>query len=257
MSDPPRLRDLSTPGGDFSRSLLRDAAPTRPITAADALRLKAVVAKAGAAHASGWFAVSVVPKALAAVTVVVFAGGAVVAARHRAPAVAQSSVRRAIPSPSPRAEPPPKPVAEALSSESAAAAPAAVAPLVPPVVVEAPAAARAHVPAARPRVIAEPVAAPVEPESAPSLADELRVVDEARGALRDEPARALAALDDAARRFSRGQLADEREALRVEALARLGRWDEARVRAAALEARAPQSPQCARVRALLREHPAP
>ncbi|MFO0650663.1 MAG: hypothetical protein U0326_30855 [Polyangiales bacterium] len=103
MSDPPRLRDLSTPGGDFSRSLLRDAAPTKPLTAVDALRLKGVVAKAGAAHASGWFAVSVVPKALAAVTLVALGGGAIVAAAHRAPVVAQASAH-----PRPRASPRPR-----------------------------------------------------------------------------------------------------------------------------------------------------
>lgn len=256
MSDPPRLRDLSTPGGDFSRSLLRDAAPTKPLDAVDALRLKAVVAKAGAAHASGWFAVSVVPKALAAVTLVALGGGAIVAAKHRAPSVAQASIR----SPRARVVAPavsaPKPILEAISSEPTVTVPAAVEPVAQPVAVEAPS-ARAHVPAARPRVLAEPVVAPEAPAPAPSLSDELRVVDEARAAVQTNPASALSTLNAAERTFSHGQLADEREALRVEALTRLGRWDEARAHAAALEARAPQSPQTARVRVLLGEHRTP
>ncbi|MFO0650662.1 MAG: hypothetical protein U0326_30850 [Polyangiales bacterium] len=105
--------------------------------------------------------------------------------------------------------------------------------------------------------MAEPVAAPEAPAPAPSLTDELRVVDEARAAVQTNPAGALATLNAAERTFSHGQLTDEREALRVEALTRLGRWDEARARAAALEARAPQSPQTARVRALLGEHRTP
>ena len=58
-----------------------------------------------------------------------------------------------------------------------------------------------------------------------------------------------------ARAMPHGQLRDERDALLVEALVRSGDVPGARTRAAMLEQRAPQSPQSARVRALLRDAP--
>ena len=54
-------------------------------------------------------------------------------------------------------------------------------------------------------------------------------------------ASALSALDEHTRRFPRGELAEEREALAVQALARAGRGAEARRRAERFEARYPRS----------------
>lgn len=66
---------------------------------------------------------------------------------------------------------------------------------------------------------------------APSLADEVALVDDAMAALRrDDPGAALAAADDHVARFGmRGQLAEEASAIRVESLCRLGdaRWSAA------------------------------
>lgn len=65
------------------------------------------------------------------------------------------------------------------------------------------------------------------------LAAERALVDRARTALtRGQSASALEALDVHAKQFPRGRLAEEREALAVDALARTGRADEAKARAA-------------------------
>jgi hypothetical protein len=72
--------------------------------------------------------------------------------------------------------------------------------------------------------------------------EELRLLRQARAAVaRDDFAAALPPLLEHARRFKDGSLAEEREALRVKALAGLGRIDEARREAAAFGARFPRS----------------
>ena len=74
------------------------------------------------------------------------------------------------------------------------------------------------------------------------LADERAAVDMARSALaRGEPAQALIALDALAKRLPRGQLAEERESLAVEALMAAGQVEEAKARAAKFRADFPQS----------------
>ena len=74
---------------------------------------------------------------------------------------------------------------------------------------------------------------------------------QARRYLASDPASALALTDDAARRFSDGPLAPEREVLAIEALARMGRAAEARTRLTAFRARYPQSPHLARLDSLV------
>lgn len=64
----------------------------------------------------------------------------------------------------------------------------------------------------------------------------------ARTLLPRDPAAALAILDDHERAFPRGQLADEREFMAVDALRRLGRRAEADARGEALLRRSPSSP---------------
>jgi len=72
--------------------------------------------------------------------------------------------------------------------------------------------------------------------------DELRLLREARAALaRRDFAAALEPIGEHARRFRRGRLVEEREALRVKALSGLGRAEEARRAAEAFEARFPRS----------------
>jgi hypothetical protein len=71
---------------------------------------------------------------------------------------------------------------------------------------------------------------------------ELHLLRRARAAVaRGDFAAALPPIAEHARRFKDGRLAEEREALRVKALAGLGRNEEARRAAAAFEARFPRS----------------
>ena len=248
MNDPPRLRDL--PDDPFTSALLRSAAPTQAFTAADAARLQVRVAHAGAA--SGALSAGVAAKVLA--TVLVVAAGAVGwRASHSArtsPVQIAVVVRTPV---APHVAPSVPSMAVAPTTEPAEpmveATPAATPSTPPPERRRAPSTSVAIARHAQP---SEPVAV-AAPEA--SLADELRVIEAARGAVRLDPARAASTLLEADRTRPHGQLRDERDALLVEALTRCGRWDEARARARALEARAPQSPQGSRVRALLRDAP--
>jgi hypothetical protein len=98
-------------------------------------------------------------------------------------------------------------------------------------------------------VVATPTPSPTaEPHAAPSsivtdgLTAERDLIEAARTRLTngDAPG-ALAQLQDHARRYPHGQLAEEREALAVEALVQTGRYDAARARASQLRARWPNS----------------
>jgi pentatricopeptide repeat protein len=76
-------------------------------------------------------------------------------------------------------------------------------------------------------IVASPVTAPLT--AIASLREERRLLDEARDAIqRGDPERALAPTASYAARFPRGVLAEERDALRIRALARLSRTEEAR-----------------------------
>lgn len=120
--------------------------------------------------------------------------------------------------------PAPEPVA---APPTASVAPSVVAPqptsVAPPV--------RASTPREAHSVAATPVAS--EPSAAPSVApargDLAREAELLRSALGAPPARALSLLDDHAREFPRGALAEERDAQRVVTLCQLGRRDEASV----------------------------
>lgn len=136
-----------------------------------------------------------------------------------------------------------------------------------PVVTEAP--TSAHEVATAPAVVVAARASAVRPAAthamhtvvgvrprgvtvpAPTLAEELDAITEARRALRDDPARALAVLDAlAARSRGQGVMSHERERYTVEALRALGRTGEAMARAEAFLAAAPGSTAAGRVRAL-------
>ena len=94
-----------------------------------------------------------------------------------------------------------------------------------------------------------PLAAPTA-GATDSLAEEVRMLREARAALdRDDAAQALRLLDAHEKRFRRGTLHEERLATRVQALCVLGLVDRARLAAQELERIAPRSPHLARVRA--------
>jgi hypothetical protein len=74
-----------------------------------------------------------------------------------------------------------------------------------------------------------------------ALVAERRLLEDARRALGSSPATALEKIEAHERAHPRGQLVEERESLRIRALAAAGRGDEARARAARFRARYPQS----------------
>jgi hypothetical protein len=99
-------------------------------------------------------------------------------------------------------------------------------------------------PAPQPRVARR---APARSVEAP---DEFSLITQAQ-ALRDRPVAALRVLSEHAKLYPQGALSQEREVLAVEALVNAGKLDEARARAARLEAAYPGSAHLPRVRSLL------
>jgi hypothetical protein len=88
-----------------------------------------------------------------------------------------------------------------------------------------------------------------EVEPAPDLAAEMAVLRRASALVRaQEGQRALQALDEHARRFPKGQLVEDREALRVQALCAAGQSEAARQAARAFEHAHPASAHLRRVR---------
>ncbi|AKV04772.1 hypothetical protein AKJ09_11435 [Labilithrix luteola] len=79
------------------------------------------------------------------------------------------------------------------------------------------------------------VEAPIAEESESSL------LNRAHAAVTSNPQHALALTSEHARRFANGMLVQEREVIAIEALARLGRVDEARARAATFYSNYPNS----------------
>jgi hypothetical protein len=101
------------------------------------------------------------------------------------------------------------------------------------------------VPAAAPAPPADPdpITAPsVQPETRrPGPMSEAALLGAAQAALRSDPGRALALVQEHRRRFAGGALVQEREVIAIEALSRLGRTDEARSRARGFEQAYPGS----------------
>jgi hypothetical protein len=95
-----------------------------------------------------------------------------------------------------------------------------------------------------------------EAPSSRGLAAERALLDVARSALaRGEAGEALAATERHAREYPDGSLLEEREAIAVKALVALGRMDEARTRARALELRFPNGLTVRAVKAAVGEAP--
>lgn len=96
-----------------------------------------------------------------------------------------------------------------------------------------------------------PLPLPLPPRS--TLVDERVLLDRARRQLASgEPARALVFLEQHAQRFGRGELTEEREAMRINVLVQLGRKDEAIAGGEAFAARFPNSIMGASVRSALK-----
>jgi hypothetical protein len=101
----------------------------------------------------------------------------------------------------------------------------------------------------RPRAVAPGTSARRTPEpiTAPKPEGEVVLIRRARTALPSDPSGALTFLEEHARTFSNGELAQEREVMAVEALARLDRKNEAKRRAQSLLERFPRTPYVARL----------
>lgn len=132
--------------------------------------------------------------------------------------------------------------AEVSVARIAAPAPA---PALAPALAPAPAHAHARVVRAhRTKPVATAQPAPQGASAAPAqdpLALEVRWLDQARSSLASDPAAALARADGHAQRFPDGALSAERELIAIDALLRLGRERDARLRADAFSARQPSS----------------
>jgi TolA-binding protein len=164
---------------------------------------KAASAKVGAIASIGW-------KGAAFLTAIAFGGGVLVGEAHR-------SISDRTPSPA------------ATSSPVVVQAPAELLPV--------PTIAPSHLPSAEPPSVA--VSAPSATALAPTTRapagdpnEERALIDTARTALtRGRTVDAMTAIEDHTRRFPRGRLAEEREALAVQALALAGDSEGARARA--------------------------
>jgi hypothetical protein len=96
------------------------------------------------------------------------------------------------------------------------------------------------------------VAAPPAPTVAPRSTDEFQLLRAARESVASAPARSLALTAEHARLFPNGMLAQEREAIAIDSLLRLGRHAEAEARARRFLARFPTSPYASRIENSLR-----
>jgi hypothetical protein len=128
------------------------------------------------------------------------------------------------------------PSGDAASGDDAAVESTVASPSPPPPLPER-AAARDTAPAASTAPAAATVPAVATP-APDTLEKEANLLESARAVLAGDPARALALLDRHAAEFPRGQLVAERSVLRIDALRRLGRLDEAQSDGRALDGEA-------------------
>jgi hypothetical protein len=96
-------------------------------------------------------------------------------------------------------------------------------------------------------------AAPAATASAHADENEISILEDSEDALQSNPGRALAQVERHAARYPHGALAQEREVIAIEALLRLGRSDEAHLRAARFERDYPRSAHLPRIEALMAE----
>ena len=94
------------------------------------------------------------------------------------------------------------------------------------------------------------------PRGTSTIAEERGLVERARAALvRRDGVSALIALREHAQKFPKGQLAEERDALEVQALAVAGHTEDARTKARMFDARHPGSIFAPQIDAIARELP--
>ena len=248
----------------MSRTLTTLGVAVGTATAASTAGASGTVAAASAGKAVGLLATSAVVKwgALAtAITAAGFVGSVVI---KRAGAARDQAVASAAPH---RAAPPA--AAQLVTSQKTAvvrsmgveavipsASAEAVIPSsnVGPTAVEAPRASGSVAASVAAKRVPKALSTSVEttPTDVEHLAEEVALVDRARGALAGgDAAAALKALDEYDSRFSRRKFAPEALYLRMEALLRMGRSDGARSVAQSLVNAYPTSPHAARARQVL------
>jgi hypothetical protein len=137
-----------------------------------------------------------------------------------------------------------------LSTSQSASPPAPIPAAPPPAEVVAPTPPPAEVVAPTPPPASEAAVAPAEPpasQTAPAKPapaaqlSEAELLEQARSALKGDPARALARANEHRRRFPGGVLVQEREVIAISALRQLGRVAEAEQRAEAFSKAFPGS----------------
>ncbi len=232
MSEPTRLRDE---GPDPVRALLRHAPRTRTMTPDDRARTRARLGRAAVGLAAGagslaWFQGAAIGAGLGLLTVG--------AAEILPPLLAPQPPTGAVTTRDPRTSAAVPPARVEVPRVSAV-------PPLPAVAPEPPALRSARPTSAPPPVTPEP------PSETDSLAQEVALLEQARSALGQSPATALALAETHATRFPGGKLAMERELVALDALRRLGRSGEARTRGEALLARARGGLYEARIRQLI------
>jgi hypothetical protein len=139
----------------------------------------------------------------------------------------------------PEAQPAPAPAAAPVQLAEPPALPLPVSPATDP----------ASPPAQGPEPAADKVQARSTVRSSVPSTRESALLQRAQGALASDPARALSLTDQHRRSFPAGALREEREAIAIQALRRLGREPEARARAARFETKYPNSVHRPRVQA--------
>lgn len=249
MSDPPRrlLDDAAAPGGLRDDLALARAAP--PVTydaGAGLARLKSALGGAASAAAVGSgtlkltliaFALAGAVAAIGLVTVIASGGETRRAAELPAQTPAVTPAQTPPPPPPPTTTPTPTPT------------PA----VTPPLAVPAPAITPVPRATPRPRAVTRPppVAAVDAADPDEGLRREIAQLADGRHLLINDPAAALALVDAGQREFATGMFAEERAAIAIFALDKLGRREEARHRAERFVRRYPAGSFSHRVRALI------
>jgi hypothetical protein len=244
MSDPKRWLDDPENAPDGAPELLRQG--EKPPALSNAIKAASAVALANAAIGTASASLGVTAKIVAVVLAVGAGGGVALVAKHvsdshegrsSAPRSHEVAAPPSIIRPAVRPQMPEVPSIAREIVEAVSPAEPLQDPAQHPVqdVARSAEAARTHGPATprtrRREVGIEPPPA-IAPEHlvAPSLVEEATLLEQARGALRSDPARALSIVETHARRHPNASLRAETELIAVDALVRLGRHDEARAR---------------------------
>jgi hypothetical protein len=138
---------------------------------------------------------------------------------------------------------------EKTAATSSAALPAPPSPSAAVAIATVEPSASAAVPSASSPIAAPPSARAVVPSPSASapVRSEIDLLREAQASVGSNPSHALAVCDEHARSYPNGQLGQERELIRIQALAALGRTSEAQAAADAFKARHPGSAYSQRI----------